>query len=160
MRYLEKHFPFSVCLVRCLKTSNIYISVGACLSLFHCCQIPFPWLSFFLQVLTCSAHLYTLLSFGNSQHFLESSGMLIFSTQSTECGGRRRRQCSFTQFYYFLPSVSILKAEDYFQMCPVANPIITWILGPTTQHCGLGISVPHETMCGLSFDIEKKITTL
>ena len=40
-------------------------------------------------------------------------------------------------------------------MCPVANPIITWILGPTTQHCGFGISVPPETVCGLSFDIEK-----
>ena len=75
-------------------------------------------------------------------------------------GSRRRRQCSFTQFYYFLPSVSIPKAEDYFQMCPAANPIITRILGPTTQHCGLGISMPHETVCGLSFDIEKKITTL
>lgn len=41
-------------------------------------------------------------------------------------------------------------------MCPAANPIITRILGPTTQHCGLGISMPHETVCGLSFDIEKK----
>lgn len=69
---------------------------------------------------------------------------------------RRRRQCSFTPFYYFLPSVSIPKTEDYFQMCPVANPIITRILGPTTQHCGLGISMPRETVCGLSFDIEKK----
>lgn len=75
-------------------------------------------------------------------------------------GSRRRRQCSFTQFYYFLPSVSIPKAEDYFQMCPAANPIITRILGPTTQHRGSGISLPRETVCGLSFDIEKKITTL
>lgn len=45
-------------------------------------------------------------------------------------------------------------------MCPAADPIITRILGPTTLHCGFGISVPRETMCGLSFDIEKKNNNL
>lgn len=71
-------------------------------------------------------------------------------------GSRRGRWYSFTQFYYFLPLVLIPKAEDYFQMCPAACPVITWILGRTTQHYGLGIFVPRETVCGLSFDIEKE----
>lgn len=71
-------------------------------------------------------------------------------------GSRRRRWYSFTQLYYFLPLVLIPKAEDYFQMCPAASPVITWILGRTTQRCGLGIFVPLEATCGLSFDIEKQ----
>lgn len=71
-------------------------------------------------------------------------------------GSRRRRWYSFTQLYYFLPLVLIPKAEDYFQMCPAASPVITWVLGRTTQRCGLGIFVPLEATCGLSFDIEKQ----
>lgn len=94
----------------------------------------------------------TFLSFGNFQHFLESGGMLLFSTPKAQIvRSRKRRQCSFTQFYYFLPSVPIPKAEDYFQMRPAANPIITWILGPTTQDCGLGISVPPRDHVWVKF---------
>lgn len=60
-----------------------------------------------------------------------------------------------SRFIISCPQSPIPKAEDYFQMCPVANPMITWILGPRAQHRGFGISVPHETLCGLSFDTEK-----
>lgn len=45
-------------------------------------------------------------------------------------------------------------------MCPAANLIITRILGPATQHCGLGISMPPGAMRGLSFDIKKKNNNL
>lgn len=47
-----------------------------------------------------------------TQRFLESSGMLIFATHSAKCWEQRRRLCSFTQFYDFLPLVSIPKAAD------------------------------------------------
>lgn len=80
----------------------------------------------------------------------------LLRVQSTGSRGRRQH----TRFYYFLPSLSIPKAEDWFQMCPAANPIITRILGPTTRHRGFGISMPRETVCGLSFDIEKKNNNL
>lgn len=37
-------------------------------------------------------------------------------------GSEGRRHCSFTRFYYFLASLLIPKPEDWFQMCPAANP--------------------------------------
>ena len=83
-----------------------------------------------------------------------------FVPQVQNAGSKGRRHCSFTRFYYFLALLRIPKAADWFQMCPAANPIITRILRPTTQHCGFSISRPRETVCGLSFDIENKITTL
>ena len=146
----------------CLETSYLHISVAACLTWSPCCRTPLPGLSLLPKVLPHSAHLsplsYLLATFNISSSPVECC---FFLPQAQIVRSRKRRQCSFTQFYYFLPSVPIPKAEDYFQMRPAANPIITWILGPTTQDCGLGISVPQETMCGLSFDIEKKkITTL
>lgn len=147
---LRKAFPLSICLMRCLQTSNIWTSVVAsppspavastslsemlthswavCSSVFENC-LTFPWLPW------------------NSD---------IPNPIVQNAGSRRRRWYSFTQLYYFLPLVLIPEAEDYFQMCPAASPVITWILGRTTQRCGLGIFVPLEAMCGLSFDIEKK----
>lgn len=80
--------------------------------------------------------------------------MFVFSTQSAGLWEQRER--ASTRLDYFLPSLSIPKAGDWFQMCPAADPIITRILGPTTRHRGFGISVPRETVCGLSLDIEKK----
>ena len=80
---LRKEFPF-VCLIGCLETSNIYISVSACLPLFLCCQMPLAWLSFILPG-ACWLYLPLHFIFCHSQHFLESSGMLLSSTQSTEC---------------------------------------------------------------------------
>lgn len=111
-------------------------------SVFHCCLHCFPWdaHSWLNCVLFCHWALLNISLTATERRYSQP----IVQT----AGSRRRRWYSFTQFYYFLPLVLIPKAEDYFQMCPAANPVITWVLGPTTQRYGLGIFVPHETVCG------------